>query len=40
MLLEDGDRAEAERMRDALRRLCPAGCAEREELERAFAARP
>ena len=40
MLLEDGDRAEAGRMRDALARLCPAGCAEREELERAFAARP
>jgi len=40
MLLEDGDRAEAERMRDALARLCPAGCAERLELERAFAARP
>jgi Flp pilus assembly protein TadD len=39
MLLEEGRRAEAEEKRGALARICPAGCAEREELDRAFAAR-
>jgi Flp pilus assembly protein TadD len=38
MLLEDGARAEAEAKLADLRRICPEGCAEREELERAFAA--
>lgn len=40
MLLEDGKREEAAEALAALRRICPDGCAEREELERAFAARP
>jgi Flp pilus assembly protein TadD len=39
MLLEDGNRGEAEAKLAALRRLCPEGCGEREELERALAAR-
>jgi Flp pilus assembly protein TadD len=37
MLLEDGDRGGAEAKLAELRRICPEGCAEREELERAFA---
>lgn len=39
MLIEEGERTEAEEKLAALRRLCPDGCAERHELERAFAAR-
>jgi Flp pilus assembly protein TadD len=39
MLLEDGARAEAEAHLATLRRVCEAMCPERDELERAFAAR-
>lgn len=39
MLLETGNRVDAEAKLAALRRLCPNGCGEREELERAFALR-
>jgi Flp pilus assembly protein TadD len=39
MLLEDGARAEAEAHLVTLRRVCEATCPERDELERAFAAR-
>jgi Flp pilus assembly protein TadD len=39
MLLEDGARAEAEAHLATLRRVCEATCPERDELERAFAAR-
>jgi Flp pilus assembly protein TadD len=38
MLLQSGEREEAETMLAALRRVCATPCPEREELERAFAA--
>ncbi len=39
LLLEEGERAEAEAMLVTLRRVCETTCPERDELERAFAAR-